>query len=95
MSLTTIPTDKELANISACIGEGWELLPVFLNINEQIDVDGSRLYKIFLILQSWRRLKNETMKVLLKALLEAEYTIVVDWELLRKIIGYGKEVLSL
>ncbi|KAH3857099.1 hypothetical protein DPMN_099698 [Dreissena polymorpha] len=35
------------------------------------------------------------MKVLLKALLEAKYRIVVDWELLRKNIGYGKEVLSL
>jgi len=36
MSINTIPTDKDLANISACIGEGWELLPVYLNINEQM-----------------------------------------------------------
>jgi len=93
MSINTIPTDKDLANISACIGEGWELLSVYLNINEQMDVDGSRVYKIFHILRSWKRQKNETMKLLLKSLVEAEYTIVVDWELLRKILGYGKEVL--
>ena len=93
MSLNAIPTDKELANISACIGEGWELLPVYLNINEQMDVDGSRVYKIFHILRSWKRQKNDTMKCLLKSLLEAENTIVVDWELVRKILGYGKEVL--
>jgi len=93
MSINTIPTDKELANISACIGEGWELLPVYLGINEQMDINGSRVYKIFHILRSWKRQKNETMKLLLEALLEAEYTIVVDWALLRKILGYGIEVL--
>jgi hypothetical protein len=35
------------------------------------------------------------MKLLLKSLVEAEHTIVVDWELMRKILGYGKEVLLL
>ncbi|KAH3798292.1 hypothetical protein DPMN_151889 [Dreissena polymorpha] len=95
MSINTIPTDKEIANISACISEGWELLPVYLNINEQMDVDGSRVYKIFHILRSWKRQKNKTMTLLLKALQEAEYTMVVDWELVRKILGYGKEVLLL
>ncbi|KAH3773310.1 hypothetical protein DPMN_164591 [Dreissena polymorpha] len=95
MSINTIPTDKEIANISACISEGWELLPVYLSINEQMDVDGSRVYKIFHILRLWKRQKNETMKLLLKALQEAEYTMVVDRELLRKMFGYEKEVLSL
>ncbi|XP_052802243.1 uncharacterized protein LOC128232620 [Mya arenaria] len=94
------PSDRELVSIASAIGNGWEQLADVLGVTKpsveriKLDFGYSLIEQINNMLKHWKRgnANKATFRVLFLEMKRCT-AVTIDWEQLRKEVGFGIEVL--
>ena len=92
--MSETPTERDLAIVAETIGNGWEMLAVFLSIDRpkvekiKMDYPHSTAEQVFQLLLAWRRIRgsNASFEELFKSMQKCG-SVSVDWDLLSTKLG--------